>query len=72
MNNQKIKSEPYVDRKFLAEYFGVDIKTIINWSITHEWIAYKFSSRCVRYRLSEILSNMGVQEVESKSENNAA
>ena len=30
MDNQKTISEPYVDRKYLAEYFGVDIKTIIN------------------------------------------
>ena len=72
MNKQNFKSEPYVDRKSLAEYFGVDIKTIINWSLTHEWIEYKFSSRCVRYKLSEILSIMGISEVESKTDNHAA
>ena len=38
MDNQKTISEPYVDRKYLAEYFGVDIKTIINWSASHQWI----------------------------------
>lgn len=62
MDNQKTISEPYVDRKYLAEYFGVDIKTIINWSASHQWIEYKFSSRCVRYRLSEVLRIMGVDE----------
>ena len=51
-----------MDRKYLAEYFGVDIKTIINWSASHQWIEYKFSSRCVRYRLSEVLRIMGVDE----------
>ena len=39
-----------------------DIKTIINWSASHQWIEYKFSSRCVRYRLSEVLRIMGVDE----------
>ena len=72
MEHQNTVSEPYVDRKYLAEYFGVDIKTIINWSETHHWIAYKFSSRCVRYKLSEVLMIMGVGEVASNHDSHAA
>ena len=59
------QSAKFVSRKWLAEYYGVSMNTIINWEKLGKIRPYRISSRVVRYNLSEVESGLNLKPIKS-------
>lgn len=55
-DHNSIGAERLVNKKAVAEHFGVCPKTVDNWIASGKLTAYRIGNRCVRFKVSEIES----------------
>ena len=55
--------EPFIDTDALAQHLGVSPRTIRAWVLQKKIPCYPISDKCLRFKLSEILSYLEKRKV---------
>jgi predicted site-specific integrase-resolvase len=62
-----VKSESFIDTDALAQHIGVSPRTVRAWVLQKKIPCYHVSAKCLRFKLSEILSHLEKRKVKPVS-----
>jgi predicted site-specific integrase-resolvase len=61
--NKITTGEPLIDTDALAQHVGVSPRTVRAWVLKRKIPCYHISTKCLRFKLSEVLSNLEQRKV---------